>query len=380
MIRQQARRAVRFRLPVLLFLLVSALLWPVRASRAVQQAGEPVVRFAVIGDQGTGDKHQYRVAEQMVRWHDALPYPVVLTLGDNIYGPTLAWWRHGGKQYFEKRFDRPYAELLERDVIFRASLGNHDLRTHDGRDQIEDYERFHIEGEQGYYNFTHGKLADGRPLVEFFALNTTRLEKDKQDPEQLAWLAKALASSRARWKILYGHHPLYSSGKRHGGEENLRKKVEPILLGEETRPSGAPFDYAQDRKALKDRGRVDVGPEGATPSIQTDTPRAEEPWVQVALAGHDHFYQRFHPQQGVTYFVCGSSGQLRRGNAKPDPSVAAIEDQLRAFMLWEATASELRYRAINERGEAFDCGRIRDGGKVESVPCGEWPGLTNSSD
>ena len=344
MIRQQARRAVRSRLPVVLFLLVSGLLWPVRASRAVQQAGEPVVRFAVIGDQGTGNKHQYRVADQMVRWHDALPYPVVLTLGDNIYGPTLAWWRHGGEQYFEKRFDRPYAQLLERDVIFRASLGNHDLRTHDGRDQIEDYERFHIEGEQGYYNFTHGKLADGRPLVEFFALNTTRLEKDKQDPEQLAWLAKALASSRARWKILYGHHPLYSSGKRHGGEEKMRAKVEPIFHGEE------------------------------------EVPAKGEPRVQVALAGHDHFYQRFHPQRGVTYFVCGSSGQLRRGNAKPDPSVAAIEDQLRAFMLWEATASELRYRAINERGEAFDCGRIRDEGKVESVPCGEWPGLTSSSD
>jgi len=97
--------------------------------------------------------------------------------------------------------------------------------------------------------------------------------------------------------------------------------------------------------------------------------------VQVVLAGHDHIYQRFHPQKGILYFVCGSSGQLRRGNARPSGAVAAVNDQTRSFMLWEATPTELRFRAINEQGQAFDCGIIRPDQRVEVVPC--W---TNSTD
>ena len=93
------------------------------------------------------------------------------------------------------------------------------------------------------------------------------------------------------------------------------------------------------------------------------------PRVQVVLAGHDHIYQRFHPQGGIVYFVCGSSGKLRRGNARPSPRVAAVEDQQRVFMLWDATAEELRFRAINEQGQAFDCGVIRRTGRVEERKC-----------
>ncbi len=311
---------------------------------AGQQPGDTVVRFAVIGDQGTGDKFQFRIAEQMTRWHDALPYQDVLTLGDNFYGPILLWWRHGGKRYFKEKFDEPYAELLRRGVRFHLSLGNHDVRTRNGRDIIKDKRRFNITGEHGYYSFAIGVDSAGRvrstssehndallPLVEFFALNTTRFDHDKKDPDQLAWLLSALELSKAKWKIVYGHHPLYSTGARHGSDKRLRRMVEPFLTGR----------------------------------------------AQVALAGHDHIYQRFHPRNGVAYFVAGSSGALRKGEARSNPMVAASEDRLRVFMLWEATATGLRFRAINERGEAFDCGRVLPGGTVAEVPCSDWPGPDN---
>jgi hypothetical protein len=97
--------------------------------------------------------------------------------------------------------------------------------------------------------------------------------------------------------------------------------------------------------------------------------------VHVVLAGHDHIYQRFHPQDGITYFVCGSSGKLRRGNADPSPLVAAVEDQHRAFMLWEATPAELRYQAINEQGQAFDCGVLRTSAASQTLAC---PALVSS--
>lgn len=307
----------------------------------------PPVRFAVIGDSGTGHEDQQRIARQMVAWHDRLPYSLVLMLGDNIYGGPLGTGG-GNRSDFEEKFDRPYAALLDRGVVFRAALGNHDTQRRDGRDLIEAYDRFHIDGPQGYYSFTAGewfpaagapgpgKKGEAAPLVEFLVINTIRLEKDKKDPKQLDWLAQALEGSRARWRILYGHHPLYSTGERHGGDARLRAKLEPLL---------------------------------AKPRNQGQT---SSPAVQVVMAGHDHIYQRFEPQKGVVYFVCGSSGRLRRGNARKDATVAAVEDRQHVFMLWEATSSELRFRAINEAGQAFDCGVLRPGRAPTGVECARW--------
>jgi hypothetical protein len=321
--------------------------------RSGEGAAEPV-RFAVIGDSGTGDEGQYLIAQRMAEWHTRLPFGLVLMLGDNVYGGTFNQGG-GNENNFVEKFDRPYAELLGRGVVFRATLGNHDMQTRDGRDLVESYERFHIERPEGYYSFTAGtwhpaaslgsardKGAAGlngkeeaRPLVEFFVLNTVRLEKDKRDPEQLAWLERALKASRARWRIVYGHHPLYSTGKRHGADEKLRAKLEPILTKE--------FPVA---------GATGLGGR-----------------VQVALAGHDHIYERFEPQKGIAYFVCGASGKLRRGNARASGELAAVNDRERVFLLWEATPEELRFRAINERGEAFDCGVVRLAGYVRAEAC-----------
>ncbi len=278
----------------------------------------------------------------MAEWNERLPFGLVLMLGDNIYGGTFNLGG-GNKNNFVEKFDRPYAELLRRGVVFRATLGNHDMQTRDGRDLVESYERFHIERPEGYYNFTAGEWIpaagdakfgeEGKaaPLVEFFVLNTVRLEKDKRDPEQLAWLEKALKASRARWRIVYGHHPLYSTGKRHGADRKLRAKLEPILVAR-------------------------VSPSGIV-----------QP--HVVLAGHDHIYERFKGQKGIAYFVCGASGKLRRGNARPDADVAAVNDREQVFMLWEATPEELRFQAINERGEAFDCGVLRQGQPLQTAEC-----------
>lgn len=312
----------------------------------------------------------------MLAWHERLPYELVLMLGDNIYG---AWWGGGNKKGFEERFDRPYAGLLARGVVFRAALGNHDTRQREGQDLIEANDRFHIDSPQGYYSFTAGSFTptspgapapgnESAPLVEFFVLNTVRLEKDKQDPEQLRWLEQALAASRAHWRIVYGHHPLYSTGKRHGGDPALRAKLEPLFLGRPSPEGSSPVAPATGSgverlpeaslDSARDKGASGLGVEGGGGAR-----------VQVVLAGHDHIYERFQPQKGIVYFVCGSSGQLRRGNARRGPPVAAVEDQQRVFMLWEATPEELRFRAINEQGQAFDCGVIRPGGRLDSVPC-----------
>jgi hypothetical protein len=75
-------------------------------------------KFAVIGDAGTGERHQYEVGVQMARLHDTFPFSFVIMLGDNIYG--------GQKPAdFARKFEQPYKPLLAAGVRFFASLGNH---------------------------------------------------------------------------------------------------------------------------------------------------------------------------------------------------------------------------------------------------------------
>src|SRR5215208_3570540 len=77
------------------------------------------VRFLVLGDAGTGDREQYDVANQMVRYGRVFPFTFAIMLGDNIYGSERP-------QDFEKKFTRPYKALLDHGVEFNAALGNHD--------------------------------------------------------------------------------------------------------------------------------------------------------------------------------------------------------------------------------------------------------------
>src|SRR4030088_3465105 len=77
------------------------------------------VRFAVIGDSGTGDRAQYEVAQIMESYRQGTKFDFVIMLGDNIYGS------HSPRD-FVKKFEQPYKPLLDAGVKFYASLGNHD--------------------------------------------------------------------------------------------------------------------------------------------------------------------------------------------------------------------------------------------------------------
>src|SRR5581483_8264839 len=83
-------------------------------------SGPNSVKFAVIGDDGTGDQYQNQVAQQMVKARKNFTFDFVLMLGDNIYGGHTAL-------DFDLKFAQPYKQLLDNGVKFYASLGNHDL-------------------------------------------------------------------------------------------------------------------------------------------------------------------------------------------------------------------------------------------------------------
>lgn len=162
------------------------------------------LKFAAMGDNGTGDRAQYEVARQMAAWREKLPYEMVIMLGDNMYGSQQP-------RDFVLKFETPYKPLLDAGVMFYASLGNHDSQTN------RFYKPWNMNGER-YYAYS-------KKNVRFFALDS-----DYMDPKQLQWLENELKNAREAWKICYFHHPLYSDGGRHGSEVELRVVLEPLFV------------------------------------------------------------------------------------------------------------------------------------------------------
>jgi len=194
------RRSLLFVL-MLLVLAVSALV----AQDLTLPMKNGSVKFAVIGDTGTGDKHQLAVAKQLTATRAKFPFGFVVMVGDNIYGGNSA-------RDYDRKFALPYKPLLDDGIKFYAALGNHD-------DPSERYYKpFNMNGER-YYTF---KPADG---VRFFALDSNYM-----DEKQLKWLDDQLATSGSEWKIAFFHHPPYSSGETHGSDETLRTQLEPRFV------------------------------------------------------------------------------------------------------------------------------------------------------
>jgi 3',5'-cyclic AMP phosphodiesterase CpdA len=196
---------IRLRTRVIAFLIAVA-----ASTVALGQSSVPLpdrpdsVKFVAIGDNGTGDRPQYDVADQMVKLRATFPFDLVIMLGDNMYGGQTP-------ADFVQKFERPYARLLDAGVKFQASLGNHD------RAENVSYKPFNMNGERYY--------AYARRNVRFFALDSTRV-----DAKQLAWLETSLAETKEDWKICYFHHPLYSNASRHGSSVDLRVVLEPIFI------------------------------------------------------------------------------------------------------------------------------------------------------
>jgi hypothetical protein len=150
----------------------------------------------------------------------------------------------------------------------------------------------------GYYYLVH------KPHVDFFVINSNTFNTDAV---QQKWLDKQLAASTADWKIVMGHHPIYSSGE-HGFNKELHETLEPIL----------------------DKHHADL-----------------------YLAGHDHDYERFQPIQGVQYIVAGGGGAYLRGFDKPMPK-SLVRIKAHHFLSFQAAADDLKMQVIDKTGKQID--------------------------
>jgi predicted phosphodiesterase len=246
------------------------------------------LKFAVIGDTGTGDSNQYRVAKVLAAARQTFPFEFVVMVGDNLYGAD-------NPRDYEKKFAIPYKPVLDAGVKFYAALGNHDSPNQ------KQYKLFNMNG-QRFYTF---KPKDG---VRFFALDSNYL-----DPEQLQWAEKELKASGSDWKIAFFHHPLYSSGERHGSDTALKDQLEPLFQR-----------YS----------------------------------VDVVLTGHDHVYERIKPQKGIQYFVVGNSAKVRKGDLEEIGLTAKGFDTGYGFMLVELDGDQFHFQVISDAGKTIDSGTV----------------------
>ncbi len=257
-----------------------------------QQASskDMLLRFVSVADTGTGAKGQYAVAEAMTQYHQQNPYDLVVLAGDNIYN-------NGEMEKIGEVFEGPYGKLLKQNVKFQACLGNHDIRTANGEHQVN-YAPFNMQGRN--YTFRRDK-------AQFFVLDTN-VNADIKG--QLVWLDTELGKSNAPWKIVYGHHPIYSSGE-YGTNQAFVKSFSPLF---------------------------------------------EKHKVHLYINGHDHNYERTKAINGTTYLVCGAgAGQRKVGRSAwteystNDLSFAAVE----------LYPDRMEIKGINSDHRIFDTGIIR---------------------
>ena len=284
--------------------------------------GQPL-RFAAIGDSGSGDSRQWAVARQMENYYQTHRWQFVLMLGDNIY-------ETGDPRKFDRNFKKVYRNLMVAGVKFHATLGNHD-RIHPlsrkGMAQVED-DDFGYVGRSDEYVVVAGPTVGGKVLARFICLNSgawmEELEKDRKAVEpRLVRLRNWLQQSdQFHWNFVFFHNPIYSfvlanplryllRRHGHGSEEDLRQVLEPELKGK----------------------------------------------VDAVLSGHEHFYQKIRPQNGIHYFISGGAAKIRKGVDKHHPQVEFAAEVLH-FMDFELSEKQLKYAAISDRGVVIHSGVI----------------------
>lgn len=248
---------------------------------SLKAAGQPI-RVLAFGDFGDGSQRQKEVAASMLQYHRQRPFDFAITLGDNFYNK-------GMKGVDDPRWKTWWDELYDPlGIQFYATLGNHDY----GFQQSPEAEILYSKKSPSWrmpatqYTFTAG-------WVQFFAIDSAAMT-----PNQLEWLKKALNNSFYGWKVVYGHHPIYSHGQ-HGDSRELIRELLPVI-----------------------RDRADV-----------------------YLAGHDHDMQHLKPEGSLHFFVSGTGGKARSIN--PGPRSLFAKSAL-GFLVLEGDQSSLKMTFVEK--------------------------------
>jgi len=255
---------------------------------------EGSIRFAVIGDYGSGKLAERDVARLIKSWNPDF----ITTTGDNNYpvGAAETIDRNIGKFFHEfiGSYKGKYGRGAAKNLFFPIP-GHRDWDT----DLLNPYlDFFTLPGNERYYDFIWGP-------VHFFMLDTDEREPDgaTQFSEQARWLKWKLSMSNKPWKLVYAHHAPYTS---HQVEDIERMRW--------------PFDS----------------------------------WgADAVLSGYYHVYERLSIG-GTPYFINGAGGSTVSSFGEIAPQSQFRYNRDFGAMLVEASDKSINFRFINRKGKIID--------------------------
>lgn len=280
------------------------------------------VHFIAVGDWGrNGADHQLQVAKQMGKWAAENQNDFIISTGDNFY-PSGVVSEHDPLWHYS--YENIYTDFaLQWD--WYPILGNHDYKSDpDAQVRYTAISRrwkmparyysktFKLKGEEEVLMV----FIDTNPLIpEFYHNREYGPHVAGQRPEQqLTWLDEVLAKSNARWKIVVGHHPIYTAGPRTENYDTLavRKVLEPIL----------------DKHA-----------------------------IPMYLSGHEHSLQHLKLDNKPTHqLISGAGSEVT--SVKEGISYSRFQAATYGFMYFSINRDEIRVQSIDHEGKVVYQSRI----------------------
>lgn len=281
-----------------------------------------MLNFLIVGDWGRkGTPGQLAVADGMARVAERLESRFVVTTGDNFYDGVTSVHDAHWRESYEAVYNSPSLQ-----IPWYVVLGNHDYQgcVQAQLDYVYLSARWRLPAR--YYAIEKAIDATASALLVF--LDTSPFLSSYQpngpeyieslrgqDPEsQLTWLHPTLAASKAAWKLVFGHHPIYSASPFHGDTFELQHRLLPILHAHH---------------------------------------------VQAYICGHEHDLQHL-VTDGVDYFVSGAGAECRESGWCSYSRYSVSESGFGAVSL---TEDRLRVEFYDANGK-----RLYDAGKRLSPP------------
>lgn len=275
--------------------------------------GDTAVRFAVIGDWGMwGQEDQLKVAKAMDNIGSECPYDFIVSTGDNFYDAGVD---SVGDVLWDMSYEYVYTGP-QLQCPWYVVLGNHDYR---GAPSAEiAYSNMSSRWKLPSKYFKEQFSSGGNESVEMFFMDSNPYQKDllsaagsypelngQDTVSQNGWIESGLRNSSADWKLVIGHHPLYTCGVRKNQPQHMRK-FEGLF---------------------------------------------NETHVDAYFCGHEHDLQVHKPEGNVTYFVSGGGGSKRPVHT-PFEFTHFAQSTL-GFMVVEITSGKMTVTSYNENGQVL---------------------------
>jgi tartrate-resistant acid phosphatase type 5 len=282
------------------------------------------LRFIAMGDWGrNGADHQQEVAAQMGRTANVFYPQFIISTGDNFYpsGVASEWdplWHYS--------FENIYTDFrLQWD--WYPVLGNHDYKS-DPDAQVR-YSKISRRWQMParYYSKLLPLSGDTASKVLFLFIDTNPLipefyanaeygphVKTQDSTRQKKWIEKQLKSAPAsvKWKIVIGHHPMYTGGSRTEGYDTkaIRRSLEPLFT-----------KYG----------------------------------VDLYIAGHEHSLQHINTNGKLHHFISGAASEKTKAGLIPGSKMAA---SVYGFMNFSLLRDAIIVQAIDDSGTILYTTRI----------------------